>query len=82
MSNSNTYFIDDDSCLRIKFNSSAKDDLTVMRYARKKADCPYFRVMKAKKPYTVFRQEFVEATIEYKKSETQLYKLVKVGVIN
>lgn len=76
-----TYFIDDDSCLRIKFNSSATDDFKVMQYARQKSNCPYFRVMNAKKPYTVFRQELLSSVTVHKQSEEQLYKLVKVGVI-
>lgn len=74
----NTYFINDDSCLRIKFNSRSVDNTKVMRYARCKANCPYFRVMKAKKPYTVFKLELMSLDSN---DESELYKLVKIGVI-
>lgn len=72
MKDLNSYVIDDDSCLRIRFNSSAIDNLKIMQYARKKADCPYFRVMQAKKPYRVFKLEFVDDST---------YRMVEIGVI-
>ena len=72
MKDLNSYVIDDDSCLRISFNSSATDNLKIMQYARQKADCPYFRVMQAKKPYRVCRLEFIDDS---------RYRMVEIGVI-
>lgn len=53
-------------------NSSVTDNLKVMRYARQKANCPYFRVMKAKKSYRVCRLEFVDDST---------YRMIEIGMI-
>ena len=81
MKNFNSYVIVDDSCLKISFNSSVVDDVKLMRYARQKANCPYFRVMKARKPYTVFKKQLVDFSVEGDEKQFT-YKLVKVGVID